>query len=61
VRMFSHPLADDTTFPLAAATLANVNRIGIVGMLRADDLVSFVSRRTSPSCRGCYGRPDDQN
>jgi hypothetical protein len=33
------------------ATLANVNRIGIVGMLCADDLVSLVSRRTSPSCR----------
>jgi hypothetical protein len=29
------------------ATLANVNRIGIVGMLCADDLVSFVSRSVS--------------
>jgi len=37
-------------------TVSNLNRIGIVGMSRADDLVSFVSPRLSPIrvARGCH-------
>jgi len=31
-----------------AASIRNLNRIGIAGMSRADDLVSFVSPRLSP-------------